>query len=270
MAQPAAFSQRVSLNGAQLKWIAILAMVADHGNARIVKPLIQAGMTGLQPLSSLFNVIGRLAFPLFAFLIAEGAAHTHNRRKYLGRLLLFALITEIPFDLCFYGQMAYWQHQNVLFTLGLGVAGIMALDHFSGRPLLQVCSAVALCLIAQLASTDYGLIGVGLILVLYATRASRPALCLFGGSWLLASSYLYAFASAFLKGYWPRMRLAAIVQWGTQLLAYEGWALLSLALICLYNGQRGKGMNKYFFYAFYPGHMLLIWLIHQGISGLPG
>ena len=104
--------KKVKFSGTQLKIIALLSMLVDHIGC-VLFPKVTA-----------FRIIGRLAFPIFAFLIAEGMVHTSNWKKYFLRLFIFAIISEIPFDFITSGKMIDWSHQNVLFTLLLGAMSI--------------------------------------------------------------------------------------------------------------------------------------------------
>lgn len=92
-----------------LKWIAVLTMVIDHVGAILFPDQIW------------MRVIGRVAFPIYAYCLAEGFRYTSDYRRYLGRLALFAILSEIPFDLAFYGVPFSFAHQNVFFTLTLGL-----------------------------------------------------------------------------------------------------------------------------------------------------
>ena len=105
------------LDGTVLKLIACLSMFIDHLGA-----VCFSGMMG-------FRIIGRLAFPIYCFLLVEGAVHTHDMKKYILRMGIFALISEVPFDLAFYHRLVYTGHQNVFFTLGLGLLAIWFLEH---------------------------------------------------------------------------------------------------------------------------------------------
>lgn len=179
----------------------------------------------------LFNCIGRTAFPLFAFLITEGYIHTHDRKKYGINLLLFALISEIPWNLVHGGDILYGR-QNVFFTLFLGYTGICVLEHY--REDIKKCSTIlaALLLISIILRADYGCFGFGFIILLHLLK-ERKVLMSIIGTCVLPSRWIGG--TAFIP-------------------------------ILLYNGKRGfaKGkIAKYAFYAFYPGHLLLLYILGQ-------
>lgn len=213
-------NQRIlCLNGNILKWIAIITMVIDHVGAILF------------PQYEIFRYIGRIAFPLFAFLLVEGYVHTSNVKKYMLRLLAFALISEIPFDIAMYSQPFYWGHQNIFWTLMLGLVVLYLVERLPNR-LLGFIAGVALMVVAQLVNTDYAAGGVILIFVLYYFREKQ---------WLkyvlMAIIFLLGFGSTQLFG------------------------LIAVLPMMLYNGQRGKHSMKYFFYVFYPAHLIVIQLI---------
>ena len=104
------------LSSFALKCIALITMIIDHVGAI------------LYPEARVLRIIGRIAFPIYAFLVAEGFYHTKNVKKYMLRLLLFALVSEIPFDLALTGQILEFGHQNVFFTL---FAGLLLMELYS-------------------------------------------------------------------------------------------------------------------------------------------
>ncbi len=232
------------LNGSQLKMIAIITMLIDHIAAAvilnaIIMPHVPISKTG--PYYSIYLVyrmmrnIGRIAFPIFCFFIVEGFKYTHDRWKYALRMLIFALISEIPFDLAFYEEPFYWGHQNVYWTLLIGILMMIMWEWIGeqyrenaavGR-VLQICSFAAFCGIAYLMKTDYNARGIILIFVLYLFRYQRLTQIIAGA-------------------------LAIFWEWPA--------VLMSFPFLCLYNGKRGKG-HKYFFYIFYPLHLLLLFLL---------
>lgn len=231
--------------GNQLKMIAFLFMLCDH----IGFMLIENGVLyGQNPVywsmaiathegqrwylaARILRTLGRLSFPIFAFLTAEGAVHTRNARKYLLRLLLFALISEIPFDLAIKGTWFYPEYQNVLFTLLLGAAAIVLMEKWHRLHLIfRLMIAGIFCMLAYLIKADYGAVGVLMITAMYLVREDRKAVLITGAVIAAAESIEYACVSAF-----------------------------AFAFIYFYNGKRGELPVKYFFYIAYPAHMLLFW-----------
>lgn len=242
-------------SAATLKWIAIITMLIDHVGASLLygHAVYPAGWLGgtrygwgegiwSRDFYMALRVIGRLAFPIFCFLLIEGLIHTRNRWKYFSRLALFALISEIPFDLAF--KRTWWNlnNQNVFFTLALGLGAAAAWDWLTEgkspncrplRALAAILTAAAAALAAMWLKSDYGALGVVLILVMYLLR-DHP---------------------------WARDLLAFAVLVMMVLLEHSHWievfGALSFPLMHLYNNQRGR-QNKYFFYLFYPVHLLLL------------
>lgn len=236
-----------------LKWIALLTMLIDHIGASTLQYLLHGSKEGtLYNVYDILRDIGRIAFPLYIFLLVEGLQHTRSKGKYLLRLFLFALISEVPFDLAFYRQTFFWHSQNVFFTLAIGLAMIWAMDCFEKeitklqntpgkkpspvafalyRSFLFIALIALGCCLAFLLYTDYNFVGILAIFAAYLLRRNpikAMAICCLT---LLLSS--------------PR----------------EIFALGSLIPISLYNGKRGR-QPKYFFYAFYPVHLILLWLVY--------
>ena len=216
-----------ALDGTMLKFIACASMLTDH----IAKFLLYRNNelhfnVSLETIDTLVY-FGRLAFPIFAFLLTEGYAHTHNKTKYALNLLFFGLISEVPFDLMLYGSLSF-AFQNVMFTLLLGFLGIWSLDFFKDNIYLRIGSIATLAIIAYLLNVDYGTGGFAFILLMYALRNEKAL----------------------------QSVICAIV------IPYSVMVFISFGLIYMYNGQRGiksKGA-KYAFYSFYPVHMLAIYL----------
>lgn len=285
---------RFSISGSVLKMVAITTMLIDHLGAGLLLPLLSLPPTS--PLStndhgisflfhrylltyesySLLRIIGRSAFPIFCFLLVEGLLHTSSRGKYLLRLLLFSFLSEIPFNLALFGGLRNANHQNVFFTLTIGLAVIWGMDeilhsdhllrfrekgprfheknrlfHEKDRRFLQKKGGLpsellsilpyAFCLLlvllgaglASLLHTDYGAIGVLLIVLFYCFRNHRLLASFLG--WILLSATLYL----------------------------ESYSFPAFLLCFFYNGKRGflRGRAKYLFYFFYPLHLLLIYAV---------
>ena len=175
-----------SLSGTALKRIACLSMLLDHIGASLLEnglfrcSAIDPRLVGLD---QLLRLAGRLAFPIYCFLLVEGFLHTHDLKKYALRMLGFALISEWPFDWAFFSGV-YWGHQNVYFTLLLGLLAMKALDTYQtpeGMPALKgILGAAACFLAAALLHCDYDVLGLALILALYMTRKDKRAQCIAG------------------------------------------------------------------------------------------
>ena len=162
--------ERKGLSGSALKIIAIVTMLIDHIAATVIIRILKFGgyNDGLYQLYRVMRNIGRIAFPIFCFLLVEGFMHTRDREKYALRLGCFAAVSEIPFDLAFNGKVLEVGYQNVFFTLLLGLLTMMAYDVVMNQSRWSVWKRTALSTIAILAgmfaaeflSTDYGALGV--------------------------------------------------------------------------------------------------------------
>lgn len=203
-----------------LKCIAILSMALDHTGAVLF------------PAEVWMRCAGRLAFPIFCFLIVEGFFHTHDVYKYMIRLGAFALLSEIPFDLAFQGVFLESGHQNVFFTLLIGIGMMLLLSRNQEWPVKAVILLLAMWLAVTIRS-DYNFRGILLIFFFYIFRESRTLAVAAGGCW----NFLY-------QG------------------MIQKFGILSMIPIALYNGKRGRSM-KYFFYVFYPAHLLVLYGISQ-------
>lgn len=217
-----------------LKSIACLTMLLDHIGAVFVPGYYTY---------YILRIIGRISFPIYCFLLAEGVYFTRNPRKYALRLVLGAVAAEIPFDLAFYGRLTL-ENQSVMLTLLLGFAALEVLEKlpiWAGVPATAV-----LALAAEWLNTDYGAWGVALI-VAFSILRQRPI-------WqrvLVVTLILLAMDSIgvpFLGG-----------------IPIELFALLAFLPIWLYSGKKagwGRGA-QFLFYSFYPIHLLLLWMAHQ-------
>lgn len=235
---------RFGLDSTALRLLAILFMVLDHLWATVV------------PGNLWLTCVGRLAFPIFAFQLCEGYRHTGDFRRYRRRLLVFALLSEIPFNLFYAGSVIFPFHQNVLFTLLLGLLAMRQADMLRREEGIKKKSLRCLALLLILAGgvvlfPDYGLMGVMTVLCFFVFRDHR----LFQ---LAAMAVLNIFA---FKGQTIPVSLGA--------LAFDfpiqGFALLALPLIWLYNGEKGPGGKglRLFWYIFYPLHMLALYFIQR-------
>ena len=214
------------IDGTVLKLIAMVTMIFDHVG------------DSLFPEYTWMRIIGRIAMPIFAFCVAEGFGHTHDKLKYLTRMAIFAVISEVPFDLFGAGKVLDLSHQNIMFTFALAIAGLILYEKLtlSGKKSGYIFGYLVLilsCAAALILKTDYTFLGVLLVTIFFLLR--KKDLLIRDGVALLSHLAL---------------RNMGIYLWG----------ILGFIPIAFYNGERGKGM-KYLFYVFYPAHLLLIFII---------
>lgn len=234
----AAPSRSFGISGSTLKIIAIVTMFIDHAAATVVRgimrlPDVRSNMEIYGQFSELYGLmrdIGRIAFPIFCFLLVEGFLHTRDVKKYASRMFLFALISEIPFDFALKNNWIFPNKQNVYWTLLIGLLVLWGVTICYGRATIQILIMVAGLVAASLLKTDYSYKGVFLIEVLYLMRFSRIYQCLGG---------------------------AAAISW-------EIPAPVAFIPVYFYNGKRGISL-KYFFYWFYPGHLMLLGIVTKFI-----
>jgi hypothetical protein len=224
------------MNNFTLKMIAMITMVIDH-----------AGLV-LFASEPWMRTVGRLSFPIFCFLIVEGVEHTRNKPRYLGMLILFALLSEVPFDLAFFHCVWYGEHQNVYWTLAFGVAMLYLcqLPIVRERLDMQFLIAITVAYLANWIHTDYGASGIVLIFGFYLAKKHAPVV----NGHSMATTLEALWNAGFM----------VITNLGLRQM-YAAWS--GIFLLC-YNGKRGPSMGKYgkyIFYFFYPVHLLiLIWI----------
>lgn len=218
------------LSGAQLKYIAFVSMVIDHANKALIYPILDGGT--LLALSDIFDVLGRIAFPLFAFLLVEGFFHTRSRKKYMMWMLGFGVVSEVPYDMMASGVLFDPRSNNVMFSLAIALLTIWIVDEIRQRlkgrkAVLWIIPAVLIAAVMSLAamgaSVDYEQYAVIAVFIFYMFR---PIPVLAAG-----------------LGYLSMLK--------------ELWSVLGFALTLTYNGKRGKQI-KLLNYCFYPGHLLII------------
>lgn len=222
-----------------LKLIAIITMVFDHSGYLIYGHL------------SWMNFVGRIAFPIFAFQISEGYIHTHNLKKYFIRLIIFALVSQIPyawFGYCFFSKMSL----NIIFTLILGLLSIFIYEFIISKgtayKLLGVIIVLFIAFFADIFGFDYGFYGVFIIFLFYLYRNNKLLMniaitiltFIYYTPYFMASNFNITYIGLFIC------------------------SLIPLIFINLYNGQKGKD-HKMLFYIFYPVHLLVLCLIYTFI-----
>lgn len=258
--------ERKSITGYHLKLIALITMLIDHIGAILIYRLLTASYSitgtvqqGENPVDmvlvwfsqnqnmmwevyDIMRLIGRIAFPIYCFLLVEGFLHTSNVKKYAVRLGVFALISEVPFDLALHDTPFEWGYNNVFFTLLIGLLMCWGLsyvekfyDSWKGKWILIGADALiflAAALIAEyVVSSDYGMAGIAAIFILYVFRQNRN----------------FAFAMSVIA--------LTFMSSSTEIVA-----MLGMIPLMRYDGSRGKSM-KYVFYVFYPAHLLVLALV---------
>ncbi len=250
---------RWNINGYDLKMIAVFSMLLDHIGASLVWRWISA--TGayedvvLSGIYEMLRYVGRMAFPLYCFLLIEGFCHTRSVGKYALRLGIFALISEIPFDLALNGGWWDISSNNVFGTLLIGlllVWGISYVEKFYAFWKERKWDVF----IGTLAA-----VAVAILLIVPAIYLAEVALaCDYGMGGVLAILAMYFFRNYPVVGYTLGILLLYIFSGSTEILA-----LVMLLPLSCYDGTRGEG-NKYLFYGFYPVHLLMLGLLCLGLG----
>lgn len=227
------------MNAFVLKIIACFTMFIDH-----------VGYIVFDGHSSWFNYVGRLAFPIFAFQISEGYIHTHDVKKYLLRLILFAFISQIPF-LLFHSIINNELGLNVIFTLFLGLVAIIIYDKYN--KFVGVFSAIIFGIIAHFLNSDYSFYGVGITFLFYVFNKNK---CLLAISFIIATLMQYSYLILVYYNYGFEFLKNVFIIY----LPYFICTIFSIIIILCYNKKKGPN-TRYLFYLFYPLHMILIYIL---------
>lgn len=215
------------MNNTYLKLIALTTMIIDH---------VGAIFFSFEPN---FRIIGRIAFPIYCFLLVEGYFHTRDVKKYSIRLFLFALVSELPFDYAFFGGMNN-THQNIFFTLFLGLLAVHAIEeYFMKKPVISVPVLFLAFFLSEYFHTDYGMLGILYILTFYGLRKVDGL---------------------------PKVLLMVVFIGILNILLSRGvqyYSVLAVPFIAAYNGKPGPRniLLKYGFYTAYPLHLLILYLL---------
>lgn len=223
------------LSGAWLKTIAIVSMLIDHVNKALIYPNLTVNKRELTVVSNLFDIIGRIAFPLFCYFVIEGYFKTRNRKRYLLNLLIFGVISEVPFDMFTTASFFNMNWNNVMFTLALVLVTIWMIDALKKKMqhlpkaawfIVSWLIVLIMCFVAMYLALDY----------------EHHA--------ILIGYFFYLFYD---------IRLLYI-PFGYASMYTQPWALLGFGLTLTYNGERGK-QNKMLSYWFYPVHLLILGIL---------
>ena len=237
-------------SGSTLKLIAICAMILDHFGQVVLKNGIalkasysmftDAQFTYLLDVINVLHMLGRLAFPIFCFLLVEGFIHTHNLKKYLINLFIFAFIAEPIYDLSLQGTLFDINQQNVLFTLSLGLFVLLIIKRSNKNWLISSMIILVGAILSYICKMDGSYYGIGLISIFYLFYDKNY------WKYIISIVYMYICGLDY--------SLYGIFNW------YFLTAVSSVFLISLYNGTRGIKL-KYLFYIFYPGHLFVFYLL---------
>lgn len=215
------------MTSAVLKYIAVIAMLIDHVGAFILEDMYGTNST----IYILSRSIGRIAFPIFAFLLVEGFKKTKSRKKYFINLLIFALLSEIPFDLANKGSLIDFNQQNIFFTLLTNLTMLcfiegIKIDKTDLKAISEILIVLLFSLVSMLFKFDYSFFAPLVVYSYYKFYGNKKMR-------FLASEFS---------------------------LYFEAFSLIHISniLIYFYNGKRGR-QHKYFFYFFYPLHLLIIY-----------
>ena len=233
-----------------LKLIACVSVLLDHIGAVVVMACFENAAVAnkglLLDLYEMLRMIGRLAFPIYCFLLVEGHVHTHSSMRYGLRLLLAALLSEIPYDLAIFGGIN-WHHQNVMVTLLLGFLMLEAMKKCS-KPAQKLLIIAPFAVLANLLNVDYGADGI-LVIALFALTRQLPhrvvwqflgLWCIFSPSHLMALNWLGKFS-----------------------VTVQELAVLAVVPMALYDGSKATKSKvvQWMFYMFYPAHLTVLFLI---------
>lgn len=225
-------SMKKILNMRDLKLIAYVTMLIDHIGAVLVEEIMTSPRAYGVTLNAnvIYNIyfalrlIGRFAFPIFAFSIYEGFNKTRDVKKYMLRLFLFAIISEIPFDLAIRGSLFDWSYQNVIWTFLFALMGLYIYEKYENL-LIKIFAIGGTLALGELFHTDYGSYGVAMIYVFYFLKDNET------------------FKNVLLAG-----------------LLMMQMAILALIPLNMYNGEKGMKSGRILYY-FYPGHLLILYFI---------
>ena len=214
-----------------LKIIALVTMLIDHVGMFFFPNIIW------------FRVVGRIAFPIYAFFIAQGMHHSKNKQKYMVTLFLFGVLAELPYMFLMNNVFKL----NVMFVFIFAGISIMLINKLSANFdfltfSITVMQFVLIIILSGKGSIEYGLFGIGLILIFYYARNSKVLYITLSSMLIIAESV----ASGFVSGF----TIEGLVQI---------FSIIALVFIGFYNGEKGKLNLKYFFYLSYPLQFYIIW-----------
>ncbi len=262
---------KAGLSSAALKNIAIITMVIDHFGAFLAVTVLDYlqfshGISIVQNYSEfveILRIIGRIAMPIFCFLLAQGFVYTRDVKAYAMRLAVFALISEVPFDMARNGGFSSYivffdmTAQNVFFTLILGILCLCVIKYIDTNVVFKILLITFIAFLSEVLRADYGAFGVLTIVLFYVLRHNLKSMLGIMLLWLGFGYFLRITAQLLSVGYGFSAAFVAAMSVGF----IQSAGTLSLIFIAMYNGEKGEQLPKYFFYAFYPAHLLIIYFV---------
>ena len=254
-------TEKSGLNAYTLKMVAIIGMALQH-TAIVLGEVIPIWLHF--PL----QFAGGFTFPIMAFFVAEGYKHTSNLKKYMGRILIFALIAQVPYMAAFETMFVFGISFNIMFTIFIGLTMLVLYDKMKIRWLFWVIFVIT-CIITVLA--DWGIVGPVMILMYHtikSDKAKKIATPIVAGSFTLIFGIIVSIAMVVVMMVSNDPLLAELLDAEAAAVGMDALAGLlfpvgsfaSIALLLNYNGQRGRSM-KYLFYVFYPLHFVILSLL---------
>lgn len=272
-----------------LKFLAIITMIIDHVGLRILNNYLKVitnyeMFTKVKTMYEATRIIGRIAFPIFCYQLIQGFYNTRSRKKYAANLFVFALISEVPFDLMTSGKLFDITYQNVMWTLLIGFLAISIFERLSFQNIRKedvscegteyessnkikntiIKAVVAVCCIftANILRTDYKGYGVLLIIVMYIFYTNREKLCLYSPFAFVTVDLIFNLMRRTEYGFLFGGTIRASVDAVISAVTLECYSFISFYFIYFDNGIRKfKGKIKYLFYLIYPAHMIVIYFV---------
>lgn len=252
------------INAQQLKLLAMIFMLIDHIGVTL-NTIYRYEVAGIEMVNFMsdayesFRILGRLAFPIFAFLIAEGCAYTRDLKAYRNRLFFFGLLSQLPYQAVTnltVGHFNLWHYSggNVLLTFTLGVIAVECYQKLLKNPhqrLLWSLAILGTFVIVIFFQTEYDIVGIGLILGIYLLRPKKDTDL---DATIMGSKFLQVIVCGLMTaGYYQLFY--PFFSWYTMV------ATLAVIPLGLYNGKPGNRRGKLSFYLFYPLHLTVLTFI---------
>jgi len=242
-------AEKKGISGAVVKNLAMIAMIVDHLAQLIWAPFVMDKgylpniAYGVYVVGT--GVIGRMAMPLFSFLIAEGVFYTSNRRKYLLQVFLTGVLAFFPYIYLTGGVPLHFTNLNIMFAFSIAILAIMCMDRVE-QSWLKIVIVIAACVLSEVTKCEYASPAILMVTAAYYFRDNKiRQLCYSMAGFVLGTA------------------ISAVYQDELWTMEAEAPALLAFIVIALYNGERGKPLPKWVYYVFYPAHLAIIAIIRM-------